>query len=177
LLLASSGVAPDRHLAQARSRYCTQGASGNGEPPGAADANASTPHAGAAPRRVLVVDDEALVRRMLSLFLTRAGFAPVAVESGSAALDLLRAGEAFELLITDQSMPGMTGCELIGEVVQLRPGLPVLLVTGYDMIGGLEQLPADVPVLRKPAERAAFLSQVRTLLSTTQAEESNQSET
>lgn len=115
--------------------------------------------------RVLVVDDEALVRRTFALSLTKAGFAAVAVEGGKEALDLLRSAcEAFDLLVTDQSMPGMTGCELIGAARGLCPGLPVLLVSGYDMSGGGQQLPADVSLLRKPVERAVFLGEVRALL-------------
>lgn len=131
----------------------------------AAARGATHPAEAAVLGRVLVVDDEALVRRMLSLFLTRAGFAVVAVESGAEALDMLRAtGEACDLLVTDQSMPGMTGCELIGAARDLRPDLPVLLVSGYDMSGGTERLPSHVPLLRKPVERAAFLGRVHQML-------------
>ena len=166
---ARIGAAADSHLAQIRPRFHAQGASGNGELPDAAGADTPTPPAVAVPRRVLVVDDEALVRRMLALFLTRAGFMPISVGSGEEALDLLQAGEMFDLLVTDQSMPGMTGCELIGHVTQLRPDLPLLLVTGYDMMGGIEQLPSHVPFLRKPVERAAFVDQVQVLASTRQS--------
>lgn len=114
--------------------------------------------------RVLVVDDEVLVRQMLSLFLAKAGFAATAVGSGEEALDLLRAGKTYDLLVTDQSMPGMTGRELVDEVARLCLGLPALVVTGYDMVGGLDQMPGGVPVLRKPVEREVFVRQVRALL-------------
>ena len=114
--------------------------------------------------RVLVVDDEMLVRRTLALFLTKAGFNAIAVEGSAEALDLLRtAGETFDLLVTDQSMPGMTGCELIAAARGFCPDMPVLLVSGYNMSGG-EQLPDGVPLLRKPVERKVFLGQVRALL-------------
>ncbi len=117
-------------------------------------------------RRVLVVDDERTVRWSLSLFLTKAGLTPVEAESGEAALERLRAGEAYDLLLTDQSMPGMTGCELIQEAMKLRPDLPTLLVTGYDRVAGLEQIRGRVTVLNKPFDRATFIRQVHALLGT-----------
>jgi PAS domain S-box-containing protein len=119
--------------------------------------------------RVLLVDDEATVSRTLSLFLGTAGYTALAVDSGEAALDLLRAGEPFDLLVTDQSMPGMTGAELVMAAARLRPGLPALLVTGYDRVSGLDQVEGHVTVLRKPVERAAFLRQVEALLGPAEA--------
>jgi CheY-like chemotaxis protein len=163
-LVFGSGAHTAECLAPETRPHHAQSTKASGQPADAASTDGTTPRADLASARVLVVDDEALVRRTLSLFLTKAGFSPVAVESGETALDLLRAGEAFDLLVTDQSMPGMTGAELIGEAARLRPDLPVLLVTGYDMAGGLDQLPRDVPILRKPVERAAFISQVQALL-------------
>ena len=138
-----------------------------------ADADGSTPPTGAAGLgRVLVVDDEALVRRTLVLFLTKAGFLAVAVEGGVEALDLLRTpGETFDLLVTDQSMPGMTGRELIGTARGLCPGLSVLLVSGYDMSGGAEHLPGDISLLHKPVDRSVFLGRVRALLGLTDDED------
>jgi PAS domain S-box-containing protein len=114
--------------------------------------------------RVLLVDDEVSVRQMLLLMLKKAGFAAVAVDSAEAALALLNAGERCQLLVTDQSMPGMTGCDLIGETSRLWPSLPTMLITGYDKVNGLEQLDGRVTVMRKPFDRAAFLHQVNALI-------------
>ncbi|WP_158745792.1 PAS domain-containing sensor histidine kinase [Acidisphaera sp. L21] len=116
--------------------------------------------------RVLLVDDEVSVRKMLLLMLKKAGFTAVAVESAEAALALLNAGEGCELLVTDQSMPGMTGCDLIGEASRRWPSLPTMLITGYDKVSGLEQLNGRVTVMRKPFDRAAFLHQVNALIGT-----------
>lgn len=113
---------------------------------------------------VLIVDDEAAIRWTLSRFLARAGFSPVAAESAEAALERLRAGEACDLLVTDESLPGMTGRELIAEATRLRPDLPSLLITGYAEVNGREQLRAGVAVLRKPFARAAFVHQVQASL-------------
>ena len=114
--------------------------------------------------RVLVVDDQEVVQRTLSLFLGKAGFDAFAADCGPAALDLLRAGERCDLLVTDQSMPSMTGCELIEEVGRLRPALPTVLITGYDQMEGLGHLRGRISVLRKPFDRAAFIRQVEALL-------------
>jgi PAS domain S-box-containing protein len=114
--------------------------------------------------RVLVVDDQEVVRRTLSLFLGKAGFEVFAADSGPAALELLRAGERCDVLVTDQSMPSMTGCELIEEVNSLRPALPTILITAYEQMEGLEQLRGRISVLRKPFDRAAFVRQVEALI-------------
>jgi CheY-like chemotaxis protein len=165
VLLFGSPCAITEHPRPERLRpYQAQDTKRTGSPAGAANAAGATPRADASLGRVLVVDDEALVRRSLALFLTKAGFTVTAVESAEAALELLRAGEAFDLLVTDQSMPGMTGRELVGEATRLRPGLPALVVTGYDIAGGLEQLPEAVPILRKPVDREAFVRHVQVLI-------------
>jgi PAS domain S-box-containing protein len=114
--------------------------------------------------RVLLVDDEKSVRQTLALFLTKAGFSPLAVASGEEALELLKAGAACHLLVTDQSMPGLTGNGLIREVSALRPALPAMLITGYNKVSGLDELPVHVTVLRKPFGRATFMRQVQALL-------------
>ena len=135
------------------------------QPEAAAPARADAEEAvEAGPARVLVVDDEPTVRETIAMFLTSAGLEPIPVASGAHALALLRAGEGCDLLVTDQSMPDMTGCELIDEVVQLRPTLPAILVTGYDKVSGLDQVEGRVTVLRKPFDRTALVRQAQALL-------------
>lgn len=136
------------------------------QPPEKANQANPAAYSDATRRRVLVVDDEELVRRTLSLFLIKAGFSAVAVNSGAEAMEVLQGegGQGFDLLVTDQSMPGLTGCELIEKVAQLRPGLPALLVTGYNMADGHGEVPSGITTLYKPFERAAFLDRVQALL-------------
>ena len=118
--------------------------------------------------RVLVVDDQEVVRRTLSLFLTKAGFYALTADCGALALNCLKAGERCDLVVTDQSMPGMTGCALIEEVSRIRPELPTVLITADEQIDGLEQLRGRVSVLRKPTDRTTFLRQVEALLGPTE---------
>ncbi len=97
-------------------------------PPGGApeqDHRASKP-------RVLLVDDDQMVRETLSAGLKRLGYDVVPASGGREALEVLRGGnEAIDLVVTDQMMPGMTGAELGRIVVAERPGLPLVLITGY----------------------------------------------
>ena len=100
--------------------------------------------AAARPLTILAVDDDALVLMNTSLMLEDLGHAVTEAHGGLEALDLLKAGGiAFDLVITDHSMPRMTGSELAAEIRQLWPGLPVILATGYAELpkGGDNKLP------------------------------------
>ncbi len=130
------------------------------EPPRPGCAESSDPGFG----RVLIVDDEPAVRRMLEMVLRKAGFSPIAFEDGDAALAHLQAGNPCDLLITDQSMPAMSGSDLIAAGHRFRPGLPTILITGYEKVSGLDQLQGRVTVLRKPFAAPILLQQVQALL-------------
>ena len=75
--------------------------------------------------RLLVVDDESTQREMLSAILERAGFVVETADDGREALDSLRR-RTFDLMLTDQRMPGMDGLQLLGEVQRLHAKLPVV---------------------------------------------------
>ncbi|WP_240046953.1 response regulator [Paracraurococcus ruber] len=81
--------------------------------------------------RVLVVDDDALVRASVVAMLEDLGLSVAEAASGPEALARLRAGMAADLLLTDFAMPGMTGVQLAEAARGLRPDLPVLLASGY----------------------------------------------
>ncbi len=80
--------------------------------------------------RILVVDDERSMREMLEIFLGREGYVVVSCASGSEALRHL-AQDAFDLLITDINMPGLSGFDLLREAREKDPALPVLMITAY----------------------------------------------
>ena len=84
---------------------------------------------GGLPGRVLVVDDEASVRRVLERFLRGAGHEVVGAASGKAAMDRLAAG-TFDVVLSDLAMPGMNGIELLRAVRERDLDVPVVLMTG-----------------------------------------------
>ena len=82
-----------------------------------------------APARVLVVDDEKMVRSVLKKLLVLKGHSVHAVGSGQEALSLLKE-EAFDLVITDHGMPEMNGRQLATRIRRRTPALPLILLTG-----------------------------------------------
>jgi two-component system cell cycle sensor histidine kinase/response regulator CckA len=110
--------------------------------------------AGSMPTRgtVLLVEDEEAVRRLTARGLELSGWRVLAAESGEAALALLAAQpEHPAALVSDVSMPGMDGPQLVRAVRALVPSLPVILVSGYAETEAIADLPgAPVQFLAKP---------------------------
>src|SRR4030095_2139071 len=80
--------------------------------------------------RILIVDDQEMMRDSLAATLVREGHEVVAAGDGPVAVDKLSASR-FDLLISDLKMPKMTGIELLGEAKKLRPDMPVVLMTAF----------------------------------------------
>ena len=84
------------------------------------------------PRRVLYVDDDEVMGIMVEGLLQRDGHAVTTCADAIQALERLRAGpEDFDVLVTDYNMPGTSGLELASAVRTIRPGLPIILSSGY----------------------------------------------
>src|SRR3954469_5019787 len=81
--------------------------------------------------RILVVDDQELMRDWLAANLVREGHDVLATHDGTIAVSKLEGSTRFDLLITDLKMPKMTGIELLGEAKRLRPEMPVVLMTAF----------------------------------------------
>ncbi|MET0588250.1 MAG: PAS domain S-box protein [Novosphingobium sp.] len=81
--------------------------------------------------RILAVDDDIIVLMNTATILEDMGHQVLEASSGIAALETLRNEPGIDLLVTDFAMPGMTGGELISAARELRPGLPVILLSGY----------------------------------------------
>jgi two-component system response regulator HydG len=81
--------------------------------------------------RILVADDQEMMRDSLAATLVRDGHEVVAAGDGPIAISRLSSGAKFDLLITDLKMPRMTGIELLAEAKRLRPELPVVLMTAF----------------------------------------------
>ena len=118
--------------------------------------------------RILLVDDDPVVRELLAEELSALGYEVAQAGHAAAALRLL--DPAPDVLVTDFSMPGTDGLELIGEVHRRMPGLPAILVTGY---AGDEMSPVrlgasqgEYVLLHKPLDMARMAGQVAILLRT-----------
>ena len=114
-----------------------------------------------APARILVVDDDATVRSVTAGFLSDLGHDVVEAADGEAALRVLEGEEGVRLMVADFAMPRMNGAELAERARAMRPGLPILLVTGYAELGSLSP---GIPVLQKPYRQGELAERVGMLL-------------
>jgi len=81
---------------------------------------------------ILFVDDENLLAQMAGEMLSQLGYAVTSITSANEALELFKAApDTFDLVITDQAMPNMTGAELSAAILALRPAMPIILITGF----------------------------------------------
>ncbi len=96
------------------------------------------------PWRLLVVDDMEAMRMALVQCLKISGYEVVSAASGGEALELLRM-QRFDLLLTDQAMPGLSGLELTDAVSRMHPHMPIVLLTGH----------TDVELARDSLQRGA----------------------
>jgi two-component system cell cycle sensor histidine kinase/response regulator CckA len=115
---------------------------------------------------LLVVDDEPAIRGVAHRVLTSAGYQVVMASNGDEAVRLLRDPDlALDLVLTDIVMPGMTGAAFTVQVRALRPGLPILFMSGYDRAdiaaGGIDPF---APIISKPFSRPALLAKVSQML-------------
>jgi PAS domain S-box-containing protein len=104
---------------------------------------------------VLLVDDDDLVRAGAAAMLEAIGHTVVQMASATRALEHIASGNVFDVLVTDQRMPCMTGIELIQRARLLQPDLPAVLITGYT--NAIDPGASTLPVLAKPF-RAAELA-------------------
>lgn len=109
---------------------------------------------------VLVVDDDPFVLPFITCILPRLGMRVLAADGGVAGLAAYREHKAvIDLVLTDVDMPGLDGLELLGAVRAIAPEARICLMTG-----GARDLPADVPVLRKPFTLAALTAMIAAVL-------------
>ncbi len=80
--------------------------------------------------RILVVDDEAVIREALRRILESDGHETICVSSGYTALEKVQE-QTFNLVITDLKMPGMNGIEVLKSIKVLQPSVPIIIITGY----------------------------------------------
>jgi CheY-like chemotaxis protein len=120
-----------------------------------------------AARKVLVVDDEPLMRLFVVRALRGAGYEPVEAESAQQALELLEsAGSEICLLLSDVQMPGISGAELVERARRLLPTLPTLLMSGTakPWLVNAQLMQREADLLQKPFRIAELLGKLDQLL-------------
>jgi hypothetical protein len=114
--------------------------------------------------RVLVVEDDDLVRETMLASMESARINSVEVRSGEDALALLKEGNMFDVLVADFSLPGINGAQMIRDAQQITPNLPALLITGN--IGEVLFRGHETPrfgTLRKPFSPAQLIEAITAL--------------
>jgi CheY-like chemotaxis protein len=105
---------------------------------------------------VMIVDDERALVALAEETLAKLGYEPVGFDSSIAALQAFRAEpKRFDLVLTDETMPELTGTELACEIRRVRPDIPVILMSGYSsaLLSERAQAAGVIDVLRKPLVR------------------------
>jgi CheY-like chemotaxis protein len=108
-------------------------------------------------RRVLVVDDDPMIREVISTYLSEDGYSVELATNGREALEKFDASE-FDIVLTDRSMPEMGGDELARELKKRKANVPVILLTGFgDIMAAAGEKPAGVDmVMSKPFTMAGL---------------------
>jgi PAS domain S-box-containing protein len=118
---------------------------------------------------ILIVENEEALRELARELLEANGYKVIEAERGENALRLVEGSQTpIDLLLTDVVMPGMGGKQLAKRLLERRPGLRVLYMSGYtdDVINNRGVLPDNTLLLPKPFTRAVLLRKVREALST-----------
>ena len=119
-------------------------------------------------RTILVVDDEEVVRMLVTRALVEAGFRVVEAGHGTAALAVLESGTYdVDLVLCDLVMPDVNGRDLARWLATHRPGLPILLISGYPLpyLEAHDLYEPGLPLLRKPFLPSRLLEAVDETLS------------
>jgi PAS domain S-box-containing protein len=118
---------------------------------------------------ILVVEDDDRVRQLTITRLKLIGYQVLEASDGPKALDILRRGDAIDLVFTDLVMPGgMSGREVAARARQLKPGIKVLLTSGYaeELVHGADLEREQLKLLRKPYHQADLVAVLREVLAT-----------
>jgi len=112
---------------------------------------------------VLFVDDEELLTTVSESMLTKLGYKVTVCNDSREALELFeRHPELFDIVITDQTMPVMTGSELARRMIEIRPDIPIILCTGYSSIMSMEK--AKVIGIREFALKPMLVKEISVLI-------------
>jgi CheY-like chemotaxis protein len=113
--------------------------------------------------RILYVEDNPLVREVTAELLADEGRTIAAVESAEEALRAFRAA-AYDIVITDVSLPVMSGMDLARTLLQERPALPIIIASGYSLDFGLAKFAPNVRAIIKPFENEQINALIEELM-------------
>ena len=115
--------------------------------------------------RILLAEDDQVMREYLTRALERSGYAVSAVDRGTAAIPLLEA-EHFDLLLTDIVMPGMDGIELAKRAAEMNAALKIMFITGFAAVAlhPASGAPKQAKVLSKPFHLREIVAEVDRML-------------
>ncbi len=116
------------------------------------------------PITIMVVDDEPQLTSMLRDFMVRQGFQVLTADSASQALaELSSASHEVSLVVTDMTMPDMSGADLAAVLSSRCAKLPVVILSGYEL--SARDMPANVAaVMQKPVRNSSLVAQIRSIL-------------
>lgn len=86
--------------------------------------------------KILVVDDEPHIVKLLERFLSLKGFAVLAVADGKKAIEMIRANTSIDLIITDLKMPNLSGIEVLKEMMAMTKDIPFVILSGCPIAEG-----------------------------------------
>jgi CheY-like chemotaxis protein len=138
-----------------------------GELPDPADREPASASLGLArPAKVLVVEDDVIVRELVLEVLAELGMSSISADNGPAGLEILRSKQHVDLLITDIGLPGLNGRQMADAARLLRPTLKILFMTGYaeTAIMGRGGLEMGMQMITKPFQIAVLAERVRSMV-------------
>jgi DNA-binding NtrC family response regulator len=124
--------------------------------------------------RVLIIDDESGIRESLETLLTLEGFAVETAPDGEKGLAMLDQG-SYELVLLDLALPGQNGIELLPQIHERNPQLPVIMLTAYGTVNNVvDAIRAGAHnFVQKPWDNEKLLADIRTAIARSQAEQEN----
>jgi PAS domain S-box-containing protein len=116
--------------------------------------------------RILVVEDEPLVREVSTQILESLGYRVVAAGNATEAMAVVEGDMHFDMIVTDVGLPGVNGVQLVEMILQRRPGLKVVFVTGYGQNAIIDgaNLPVGAGLLNKPFNTSSLGAKVQEIL-------------
>ena len=126
----------------------------------------------AGPASVLIIDDEAAIRDSLETLLVMEGFQVTMAVDGASGLEQLAQRE-FDLVLLDLALPGESGMELLPRILEMQPGMPVIMITAFGTVSNVvEAIRAGAEnFVQKPWENEKLLADIRAAIARKRAEE------